>query len=94
MIENEEASFPLNIFDLLLISTNWKGFSLIDRRVWNRRHVHIYLNWCKVKFDLEELFPETQFGDVDGQTLCTMSWNEFVHRAPFTGDIVYEHLKG
>ena len=62
--------------------------------MWTLQEVQIYLNWCKVMFNLLGLDPSGQFADVDGNKLCVMTWEEFVQRAPFVGDIVFEQLNG
>jgi hypothetical protein len=63
-----------------------------DRRLWTSQEVQIYLNWCKVLFNLIGLDPSGQFAGVDGSKLCVMSWEEFIQRAPFVGDIIFEQL--
>lgn len=66
----------------------WKGK---HPQTWTKGEVKQWLVWCKVEFSLDNV--EVERFSMNGKALCILQRDAFLHRAPFAGDVLYEHLQ-
>ena len=65
---------------------------LLDPMKWTSKHVAQWLEWSMQEFGLDAI-DMSKF-QLPGSQLLSLSKEEFLERAPpFTGDVLYAHLK-
>ncbi|XP_077431280.1 transcription factor ETV7 isoform X2 [Vanacampus margaritifer] len=63
----------------------------INPYLWNRDDVSLWLHWAHKEYSLRR--PEKARFEMNGRALCLLTKEDFKHRCPSSGDVLYEILQ-
>nr|XP_057939877.1 transcription factor ETV7-like isoform X1 [Doryrhamphus excisus] len=63
----------------------------INPSLWNKEDVAHWLHWAEKEYSLRR--PENERFEMNGRALCLLTKEDFRHRCPSSGDVLYEILQ-
>ncbi|XP_028309915.1 transcription factor ETV7 [Gouania willdenowi] len=63
----------------------------INPSLWNKEDVALWLQWAHKEYSLRR--PENGHFEMNGRALCLLTKEDFRHRCPSSGDVLYEILQ-
>ncbi|XP_049610708.1 transcription factor ETV7 isoform X1 [Syngnathus scovelli] len=63
----------------------------INPSLWDRNDVSLWLHWAHKEYSLRR--PEKAHFEMNGRALCLLTKEDFRHRCPSSGDVLYEILQ-